>query len=124
MDSGQAGLFDDGDPFDDPLWQAAELMAGAPPRPAKGYVICPLAWLTLVRPLVRSADQLLVLLLLYRRCLVARSRTVTLPNGELAMLGISRWTKYRAFAELVEAGALTVEARNGRSVQVTLHWFP
>jgi hypothetical protein len=77
-----------------------------------------------VRPLVRSVDQLLVLLLLYRRRLISRSRTVTLPNGELAALGISRQTKYRLLAWLQGEGAATIEARNGRAVRVTLQWFP
>jgi hypothetical protein len=122
--SKSGNLFADGDPFDLPEWQEAELMADAPPRPAKGFVTCPLAWLARVRPLVRSVDQLLVAELLYRQCLMRRSKRVTLPNGELAELGISRHTKYQAIAWLKEAGAVTVEARNGRAVTVTLHWFP
>jgi hypothetical protein len=93
-------------------------------RPAKGFIKCPLAWLARVRPLVHSADRLLVLQVLYSACLMERSRTVPLSNRALGILGISRWTKYRALAELAEAGVLTVEARNGRSVLVTLHWFP
>lgn len=68
---------EDSDPFDDPAWQQAELMVNAPPRPAKGYVTCPLAWLARVWPQVRSGKQLAVLLLIYRRCLWAGSRTVT-----------------------------------------------
>jgi hypothetical protein len=118
-------LFGDGDPFDDPVWQAAELMAGAPPRPADGYITCTLAWLARVRPLVRSVDQLVVVMLLYRRCLTSRSRTVNLPNGELRALGISRHTKYRLLAWLAEVGAGTIEeVPHGHSVRVTLHWFP
>jgi hypothetical protein len=115
---------EDADPFDDPVWQRAEEMAGALPRPAKGYVACPLAWLGRVLPVVSSAEQLLVAQMLYRRCLILRCRTVTLPNGEWAKLKISRQTKYRTLAHLEEAGAVTREARNGRAVRVTLHWFP
>ena len=122
--SGDSDLFLDGDPFDDPAWHVAELMADAPPRPAKGYAVVSLAWLGRVLPVVRSADQLAVLMLVYRQCLLRRSRTVDLPNGDLRPMGISRYTKYRALAELQEVGGLTVEARNGRSVRVTLHWFP
>jgi hypothetical protein len=117
-------LFGDGDPFDDPVWQAVELMAGAPPRPADGYITCTLAWLARVLPVVCTANRLAVALLLYRRCLVQRSKTVSFPNSELSKLGISRRTKFRALALLEEAGAVTVETRNGRSVRVTLHWFP
>jgi hypothetical protein len=114
------GLFLEGD---DGLMLGAE-MDGAPPRPTKGYLTCPLAWLARVRPQLRSADQLLVALMLYQQCLIRRSRTVGLPNGELRKLGVSRYTKYRTLAELEEAGALITEPWNGRSVRVTLHWFP
>ena len=99
-------------------------MDGALPRPAKGYVTVPLAWLARVRREARSVDQLLVMLVLYRQCLMRRSKTVSLSNTELRELGISRQTKYRALAELEEAGALIKAPWNGRSVQVTLHWFP
>lgn len=117
-------LFDDGDPFDDRLWQRAADMVGALPRPGKGYIVCPLSWLARVRPLVRSADQLLVLQVLYRRCLVQRRKTVDLPNSELSELEIGRMTKHRTLLLLEEAGAVTIQRQNGRSPQVTLHWFP
>jgi hypothetical protein len=117
-------LFVEGDPFNDPAWQQAEFMAGAPPAPAKGYITCPLAWLARVRPGVSSVDQLLILMLIYRRCLLARSRTVDLPNGELKQFGISRYAKYRALTQLREVGLVTSEGRNGRSLRVTLAEFP
>jgi hypothetical protein len=102
-----------------------ETIGGMLSRPAKGFITCPLAWLARVRPLVHTADRLLVLQLLYRECLMKRSRTVSLSNcSGLKILGISRWTKYRILAELAAAGALTLETRNGRSIRVTLHWFP
>jgi hypothetical protein len=108
---------------DDPLMRGAE-MDGAPPRPAKGYIVVSRAWLARVRLQVRSADQLLVAMVLYSRCVKRRSWTIDLSNVELRKLGISRQTKYRALAELEEAGALTMEPQDGRSVRVTLHWFP
>lgn len=117
-------IFGEADDMTGPLWRAVELMAEAPPPPAKGYVTAPLAWLRRVRLAVRSVDQFIVLLLLYRRCLMRRSRTVTLPNGELAALGISRQTKYRLLGWLQSEGVATVEAGNGRATRVTLHWFP
>jgi hypothetical protein len=55
---------------------------------------------------------------------MSQSRTVTLPNGELAALGISRQTKYRLLAWLQSEGAATIEAPNGKAVRVTLRWFP
>jgi hypothetical protein len=117
-------LFEADDPLDHPLWQKAELMADAPPRPAKGYMTVNLVWLARVLPLVRSADRLVVLMLVYMKCVMKKCNTVSLSNRELGSLGIGRMTKYRGFAEAEEAGALTVEGRNGRSIRVTLHWFP
>jgi hypothetical protein len=108
----------------DPLGEAAELMAAAPVRPAKGYVTVPLTWLAKVLPVVRSADQLIVLLLIYRQCLMTRSRTVAVPNRELAAFGVSRQTKYRLLAWLQSEGVATVEVANGKATRVTLLWFP
>jgi hypothetical protein len=113
-----------GDPDDHPLWKQAELMADAPPRPAKGYLTCSLAWLARVLPVVRTADQLAVLQLIYRKCLLARRRTVALSNRDLQPFGISRYTKYRILAALVNAQVLSIKTRNGRSTEVTLHRFP
>jgi hypothetical protein len=118
------GLFEDVE--SDPLWIQAGLMAGAPPRPlSKGHGVYSLPWLARVLPVVRSADQLVVALLLYRECLLHRSNTVALLNGELRKLGISRQTKYRALDELREAGAIITEQTDNRcAVRVTLLWFP
>jgi hypothetical protein len=117
-------LFLEGDPFDDPVWQQAELMVDAPPRPAKGYVTCSLGWLAWAWPQVRSGRQLAVLLLIYRRCLWARSRTVSVPNGDLADIGLSRYGKYRALAALDELGLIITEPWDGKTIQVTLLNFP
>jgi hypothetical protein len=114
----------DDDPFDDPRWRAADLAVGAPPRPGRGFITCSLSWLAKVRPLVHTSGQMLVLLLLYRECLICRSRTVALSNADLTAMGIGRRTKYRLLTGLQEAGALTVKQKNGRSPRVTLHWFP
>ena len=115
---------DDIDPFDDPAWRRSLAIAGAPPVPTKGYVTCSLAWLARIVPVVGTADRLAVALVLYREYLIRRSPTVALPNGRVQKLGVSRHTKYRTLALLEEAGAVKMEARNGRSVRVTLRWFP
>ena len=83
-------VFDDGDPFDCPLWRKAELMAGAPPRPAKGYVLAPMAWLAQVLPIVRSAEQLMIAQLIYSECLRKSSKTVSISNHALKVLRIDR----------------------------------
>jgi hypothetical protein len=110
-------------PGDDGLMHGAE-MDGAPPRPAKGYTVVSLAWLARVRPVLRTADRLLVAQMLYRQCLLRRSRTVKLPNSELKALGISPRTKQRALLDLEMVGALTVETVNGQTAKVALQWFP
>jgi hypothetical protein len=122
MSTDTDALFEDAE--GDPHWQRAKLMADAPPRPAKGYVTYSLTWLARVLPIVRTPEQLAIAQLLYRQCLVQRSRTVALSNHELRKLGISRYAKYRALGLLQEVGAVTIEPRHGRSIQVTLHWFP
>jgi hypothetical protein len=99
-------------------------MDEAPPRPGKGYVVVSLAWLAGVRPVLRTTDRLLVALVLYRLCLMRRSRRVALPNKELKALGISSRTKQRALLDLEMAGALTIKTGNGQTTMVTLHWFP
>jgi hypothetical protein len=113
-----------GDAEDDPRWQWTELTAGAPPVPVKGYAVCSLTWLERVIPIVHTSTHLAVAVVLYSKCLRRRSQTITLTNQELKRLGISRYAKYRALSRLQEVGMLTIETRNGRSVKVTLHWFP
>jgi hypothetical protein len=108
---------------DDPLMRGAE-MDGAPPRPAKGYTVVSRAWLAQVRPVLRTADRLLVGMELYRLCLMRRCRVVKLTNKELKAFGISRQTKQRALLDLEAVGALTVGTENGQAAEVTLHWFP
>ena len=117
-------LFSDVDPFADPLWRQAELMADAPPRPAKGYIICPLTWLGRVWPRVRSGRQLAVLMLIYRRCHWAHRRTVSLPNKDLAEIGIGRQGKYTALNALEQLELIKREPYDGKTTRVTLLAFP
>ena len=117
-------LFDEDAPFDDPLWQQAQLMADAPPRPAKDYVVVSLAWLGRAASVVRTPQQVVVAEVLYRQCLLKRSRTVAVPAGLLRGLGIDRNAIRRTLANLKQAGAITTEFRMGHPTQVTLLWFP
>jgi DNA-binding IscR family transcriptional regulator len=50
----------------------------------------------------------------------ARSATVSLPNGRLQRHGVSREVKRRVLQELVAAGLITVERRQGKATLVTL----
>jgi hypothetical protein len=117
-------IFEDSDPFDHPAWQRSDTLVGAPPRPPKGYVTCNVAWLARALPRVRSVKQLVTLLLIYRRCLWERSRTVSLPNADLASIGMDRRRKNEAIDALAELGLITREPWDGRTVRVTLTDFP
>jgi hypothetical protein len=118
------GVFEDAE--GDPLWARAALPADAPPRPAKGYVTTPLAWLQRVSSVVLTPTHLIVAQLLYSKCLRQRGQTtVALSNVELKPFGISRYAKYRTLAWLREMGVITIEETDhGRSGWVTLLWFP
>jgi CRP-like cAMP-binding protein len=53
------------------------------------------------------------------------SATVTLANKALAVMGVSRFTKYRALQRLEEDGLIKVKRRERRSPIITiLNWTP
>jgi hypothetical protein len=81
-------------------------------------------WVDLCRSLDGySAAPLVVALLIYRRTIVCKSRSVTLPGADLADLHIDRSQKRRALAKLQTAGLIRVERDGpGRSTKLTLLW--
>jgi hypothetical protein len=97
-------------------------------EPKLFFIGCPLPWLARVLPVVNSKDQLVVALYVYSRCEAYGSKTVPVPNYQLAQLGISRQTKYRAVQHLQQAGALKVEeqevppGKRQQSLVITLLW--
>jgi hypothetical protein len=114
----QDNLFEEGDPFDDPLWKAAKTTTQV-----SDFVGCPMAWLEQVLPHIQGASQLVVVLLLYRRwVLCGRRRTFEFPNADLKRLSIDRPVKYRALAKLEDAGLITVEHVRGHAARVTRRW--
>ena len=72
--------------------------------------------------LTEGRAALVVALYIYRRVMVCNSRTVTLPSGELAELGLARQDKQRALARLQQAGLVELVKVKGRTTQVTLIW--
>ena len=75
--------------------------------------------------LTRGRIALIVVLYIYRRTKVCGSLTVTLPGGELTELGIDRYRKREALAELEDVGLIRLgRGRAGRSTKVTLAWPP
>jgi hypothetical protein len=112
-------VFEDGDPFQDPAWRKVK------PRRAQRMIGCPLSWFEWVVPLVKSKGQLAFVLLLYRRCCICKSATVTVPTYEFESLGISRQGKYRLLLASEQAGVIRVEAtQRGQVGKVTLVNWP
>jgi hypothetical protein len=54
-------------------------------------------------------------------CFQARGKPVTVPNGWLKELGVSRFAKYRALVLLERLGMITVEKRPRKSPIVTVN---
>jgi hypothetical protein len=92
-----------------------------PRRPAR-YIGAPLSFLSDVCRLTEGRTTLLVALCIYRRTCVCDSRTVTLPNAELAELGIDWRRKREALARLQSAGLIEVKSTRGRTARITLKW--
>jgi hypothetical protein len=89
------------------------------------HVGFPWAYLVDVCRRTEGRTALIVAMYIYRRTYVCRSRTVTLPAGELAELGINRRDKNKALAMLEAAGLIRIKkAAPGCSAKVTLTWKP
>jgi hypothetical protein len=113
-------IFEDGDPFADPAWRRVKPSRGKSP-----WIGCPLSWFEWVVPLVKSKGQLALVLLLYRRCCVCGSATVTVPTYEFESIGISRHGKRRLLLALEQAGVIRAEAtQRGQVGKVTLTNWP
>ena len=86
------------------------------------FVGFPWAYLVDIRRrLPRQNTSLAVAALIYRRTVICSSRTVTLPNADLAELGVSRSQKSRALALLAGIGLIRIERNDpGRTSRVTL----
>jgi hypothetical protein len=103
-----------------PLDTGPSPKARKPKQPDDRYIGCPFTWLKRVLSLVKSKDQLVVALYLQRRRAVCRSRTFTVPNQELAELGVTRQAKYRALRHLEQAGEITITRNGKQAMQVIL----
>jgi hypothetical protein len=76
---------------------------------------CPLWWLQCVRPAVKTRDQLIVAIYLWRRRIVCKSATFDVPNGELKALGVSRKIKSRTLDLLAAAGLIEFAQRAAKA---------
>jgi hypothetical protein len=89
------------------------------------HVGCPWGYLVDVCRLTpgRSTAFIVIAILIYRRTVVCRGRTVTLPNTDLAELGIDRPHKSRVLAALADVGLIRIEQTEpGQTSKVTLLW--
>src|SRR5262245_34844563 len=112
-------LFESGDPFDDPAWRKIK------PRGSGPMIGCRLSWFEWVLPLVKSKRQLAFVLLLYRRCCICKSATVTVPTDAFESLGINRQSKQRFILAMEQTEVLRVEAtESGEVGKVTLANWP
>jgi hypothetical protein len=94
-----------------------------PGRPrAKRLIGAPLEFVAEVCRLTEGRAALVVALYIYRRVQICDNRTVTLPSGELAELGIVRQSKQRALIKLQRARLIKVENESGRTARVSLIW--
>jgi hypothetical protein len=89
---------------------------------AKRLIGAPFEFVADVCRLTEGRATLVVALQIYRRVQVCNNRTVTLPSGELAELGIFRQNKQRALIKLQRAGLIKVENGSGQTARVTLKW--
>jgi hypothetical protein len=104
---------------------AEQQKSATPVRPrTKRLMGAPLEFVADVCRLTEGRATLVVGLEICRRVHVCSSRTVTLPSGELAELGIDRRRKREALVKLQSAGLIEVENKPGRTAQITLTWQP
>ncbi len=96
---------------------------GSPVHPRINRLLgAPFEFVAEVCRLTEGRAALVVALYIYRRVMICNNRTVTLPSGELAELGLARRDKQRALARLQQAGLVELVRAKGRTTQVTLIW--
>jgi hypothetical protein len=83
------------------------------------FVKVPLWWITEASRAMKTPMALVAIELLYAAW-KTRSSTVSMPNGRLAKLGVSREVKRRALQKLEVAGLIRVDRRHGKTPLVTL----
>ena len=74
---------------------------------------------------MRSPEQLVLALLLYRRCVLCNSATIDVPGRDVEKLGLSRHTKRHRLYRFEQLGILRVQERQtGRAMRVTMLYWP
>lgn len=84
------------------------------------FVMVPWSWIERLVKTSSANTYRVALHLLYEHW-KRRRQPFCLPNGMLAMEGVSRFAKWRALAELEQLGLISVERRPHRSPKITVH---
>jgi hypothetical protein len=84
------------------------------------FVIVPWGWIERLAKTASANTYRVALHLLYEHWR-GSGQSFLLPNGMLAMEGVTRFAKWRALAELEELGLVSVEKRPNRSPKLTVH---
>jgi hypothetical protein len=88
------------------------------------HIGAPVPFITEVCLLTEGRSALVVALCIFRRVCVCDSWTVTLPNDELASLGVNRRRKQEALVKLQDADLIKVKNATGHTARITLLWRP
>ena len=83
------------------------------------FVMVPWIWIERLAK-TSSANTYRVALHLLHQHWKSSSQPFLLPNGMLAMEGVTRFAKWRALAELERLGLISVEKRPDRSPKITV----
>jgi hypothetical protein len=87
---------------------------------AEAFVFGPIAIRDIQTATKLGGSALAVLLALFFRCGVKKTRTVTLPSALLAEFGINRDAKLRALKHLEQAKLIDVKRRAGHTAVISL----
>ena len=88
------------------------------------FIGAPVGFLMDVYRLTTGRVALVMALHIYRRTVVCKNHTVTLPATELAGLGVNRSVKRKALTQLQAAGLIKAKNKPGRATSITLTWQP
>ena len=89
------------------------------------HIGCPWEFFQAAVRATKGQVALVLAQVIYRRCHVCKSRTITLPPDELAALGITRRTGHRALRQLQAVGLIRLHPiAPGHKAVITLLWPP
>ena len=89
------------------------------------HIGCPWEFFQAAVRATKGQVALVLAQVIYRRCQVCKSRTITLPPDELAALGITRRTGHRALRQLQAVKLIRLHpVAPGHKAVITLLWPP